>query len=904
MARKKKGGVRGRKSDFTGEKLEWLDSFRVQLQDAGDDPGPVYTEATQKFLLRYGYNLPFSENADDDPEDNPPVIEPAITPEEKARRAAIQRSLRQKLSNYFRNRWRAKKVHAAAIKSILGTMQTMTGPGARPRRQPAITWYSKLHYGTRIKPEFDAIWAKASKTLPQTQRVAMSQDHVRACWAKEPLDFKDAIEKEALERHRVDVEQWKASRTIPEGSAEEYHKAMESLSEVGIPMADALAERLGSHVVILVVGPVGSEKGEVCLRTYVVFSDTSNLQTSRTWAKFDHEGFTAMEASITHYGRAAFSKAQCRERAWPPLDDSGLPLDSLLSMNQDVSPPAPPVTAAMTAAPAVTSTARAATSTAATSNASPVTSTAPAAPAHGTSPAAASTTATTPTATSTAPAATSTAPAAMSIAATSTAPPTTSTACAAPAPGTAPAATPTKWSGDFVTAHEYLTEKAWGACWTQLLDALVAHEASFGHPDEDGKLPKLRTRPEEYHDWMKEHRHLKDYTIGPHFGTELMEWWQDLGPATRWENVGEAEGRQKEPSRIVTDFWSVDWGKLQKRGRNGVILLILGLAWWGQSVCNAAAGDGIGAGEAALEALKPWQLMVDDMRWVLEEVLTQGKMDGVDAERERILLEGEMAGGQSEAAKEKEGAGAANGEKGKKKGKKTVPKKVTPQAPPVTGRKRNRVGEKDLPIAKKLALGNTATVSRPKPRPMTRGAHRAFEGETQPAEGSRAAADSEAIPATNTMPAVAALGADAAAIVSDTFLPVAAVIPNGVETVPASSAPLISTPSQENPLTGSSLSTPVVSQPEPTSEQDAVVPQPEPTSEQDAAEMGTDRMQIDIDSDSAEMRVELDPTPNPFDDDPFANGAGLTVAELTEMVMDPDTLEEDDEDEEEDEEDD
>lgn len=44
---------------------------------------------------------------------------------------------------------------------------------------------------------------------------------------------------------------------------------METLSDVGIPMADVLAEHLGSHVVILVVGPVGSEKGEVCLRTYV-----------------------------------------------------------------------------------------------------------------------------------------------------------------------------------------------------------------------------------------------------------------------------------------------------------------------------------------------------------------------------------------------------------------------------------------------------------------------------------------------------------------------------------------------------------------------------------------------------------------------------------------------------------
>jgi ethanolamine ammonia-lyase small subunit len=39
------------------------------------------------------------------------------------------------------------------------------------------------------------------------------------------------------------------------------------LDDVAIPMADALAERLGAHVVILVVGPVGEQKGEVRLRT-------------------------------------------------------------------------------------------------------------------------------------------------------------------------------------------------------------------------------------------------------------------------------------------------------------------------------------------------------------------------------------------------------------------------------------------------------------------------------------------------------------------------------------------------------------------------------------------------------------------------------------------------------------
>jgi hypothetical protein len=95
MARKKKGGVRGRKSDFTGEKMDWLDGFREQLKEAGKDPGPVYTEATHKFILRYGYDLPFKDNVEGDPENDPPVIEPATDAAEKEHRAEIQINLRQ-----------------------------------------------------------------------------------------------------------------------------------------------------------------------------------------------------------------------------------------------------------------------------------------------------------------------------------------------------------------------------------------------------------------------------------------------------------------------------------------------------------------------------------------------------------------------------------------------------------------------------------------------------------------------------------------------------------------------------------------------------------------------------------------------------------------------------------------
>jgi hypothetical protein len=93
MARKKTGESRGRKSNFTGEKKDWLDTFRDQLRDAGTDPGSVYSDATKAFIMRYGYDLPFSDNVDGDPEEQPPVILPTSDEDEKAQRDSIQKKL-------------------------------------------------------------------------------------------------------------------------------------------------------------------------------------------------------------------------------------------------------------------------------------------------------------------------------------------------------------------------------------------------------------------------------------------------------------------------------------------------------------------------------------------------------------------------------------------------------------------------------------------------------------------------------------------------------------------------------------------------------------------------------------------------------------------------------------------
>jgi hypothetical protein len=94
MGRKKTGEPRGRKSDFTGEKQQWLSGFCDALQGSGDDPGSVYTDATNAFVLRYGYDLPFGDNVDGDPAANPPVISANPDAKEKERRDTIQKQLR------------------------------------------------------------------------------------------------------------------------------------------------------------------------------------------------------------------------------------------------------------------------------------------------------------------------------------------------------------------------------------------------------------------------------------------------------------------------------------------------------------------------------------------------------------------------------------------------------------------------------------------------------------------------------------------------------------------------------------------------------------------------------------------------------------------------------------------
>ncbi|KAJ7895927.1 hypothetical protein B0H14DRAFT_3425876 [Mycena olivaceomarginata] len=687
MGRKKKNIAPGRKSDFMGEKAEWLESFKDDVSSAGPAVGKEYTNITNRFLLRYGYNLPFGDNVDGDPEDNPPVIDQDVDEEEKERHDKIRTTLRIKLAGWYRTRYRNKKIHNGALNKILGTMQSMVGPTQRPRRKPDVAVYSRLYCETKLKPDFDRIWATTKLTVPESSRVAMSQDFVRSRWIQETAEVKAEVAAEAEAIHTASIAAWKEKRSMLGQTAAEYHKAMEELDDVAIPLADALAERLGSHVVILVVGPYGGQGGEVRLRT--VFSDTVDGQTSKTWAEFDHSGFSAMEASITRYGCSYFSKAQCRDRAWPPLAISDPTTEGgLLQIDKDVHfGPGPVSVKRGTSLSSDASSSLSSSNKPSTSDSSSLS----------VKPAVTSSASPKPAATSSA----SAKPAAMLSASPKPAVTLLSAKPAATSSLSSDGANPSssvdpadgidrsEWDPNFVEVYAYLSAKDWGPLWKTALAALVHYEWSHYFEDDISKFERIKKRPAEIALWQKKHRPITDFpliTDSQPFGERLLVWWQDLGPKGRWDDVVEMD------APVWTSvFGDGEWAAAEKFGRNGMQMFLMALAWWGQDISNRGAGDGLGGGEKAIAAAADWQRLLSDVGWFLGYGCRQRELEEAEHEGEE--------------------------ENGKEQKKEEIEKKARKQKRKAA----DTVAGEDDETARKTRARATSK-ARPKPKPLTKSA--------------------------------------------------------------------------------------------------------------------------------------------------------------------------------------
>ncbi|KAJ7795990.1 hypothetical protein B0H14DRAFT_2620397 [Mycena olivaceomarginata] len=570
-------------------------------------------------VLRQYIQEPFDANIEGSIEDWQPVNRKlGLTGEELATendfQEATRKALRLKLSNWFRHCFNGKWLHSAGVNKILQRMQNMSGNAVCPQRKPNVTVYSSKYYASKLKEGFD------------TSGTGL-KGHSPTCWEKESDEVKEEIAREADTQYKAAMTEYRALNSILEASAERsqltWIRALETFDELGIPLADVLAERLGMHVVIMAVGLVGDQRGEV--RLCSVFSDTSHGQMSKIWGEFDNTAFTAAKVSLTHYRRAFFTRDQCRARAWPPLKTPGL--EGLIRMDvptgqQTVSTPLTP--SSITPAP---------------SSITPVPASAPPAPS------------TPPTTNPTTLATSSIIPVPASVTLTpSCITPAVNTAMvsatsAVPAPRAEKVPTPPsrsplppldqyqyRWSETQMDIHNLMVKKKWGPRWKELIKAVIAYKESiFWH---DTILPRSRLHPGEIGTWMKEHQKAGNFN-------KILP--KDIGPAFRQGPRPEGLAETEEwPPKTKAEETPGAWCMLQASGNNGFILAVRVLMWWGQLIVNQAAGGGLGAGEEALVGDKEWQYMLGELLYVLEcmtEEMDEEEKAALELERANELTE-------------------------------------------------------------------------------------------------------------------------------------------------------------------------------------------------------------------------------------------------------------------------
>ncbi|KAJ7469927.1 hypothetical protein B0H11DRAFT_2238069 [Mycena galericulata] len=176
-----------------------------------------------------------------------------------------------------------------------------------------------------------------------------------------------------------------------------------------------------------------------------------------------------------------------------------------------------------------------------------------------------------------------------------------------------------KWTLELVKAFNGLARgRIWGGKeWEKCVALLLELEKMGGFTDKGPvKAPAGKERPDEIEEFMKLARRwgapfpLKTQ-IGPKeepgsFADRWWRWWECSQPAARGENQREW--------RAPAELDGSEWDEMRKRhGRNGVLMYVGGLLWWGE----AAVADE----EQGKELLADWHLAVDDVCRVLEEVV-------------------------------------------------------------------------------------------------------------------------------------------------------------------------------------------------------------------------------------------------------------------------------------------
>ncbi|KAL6302864.1 hypothetical protein BKA93DRAFT_751001 [Sparassis latifolia] len=601
LSRNKKRGPKGK---YSGSTLEYLTSKRGDWQacKSTKQTGDFYKKIAKYLLAKHGWDFTL-------PNDQAPAADTDITlddpsPEEvKATfdfdglddaEAAHRRAIFQNLRSVSHGQ--LVPHHCKKIVMELNDMDHITG-----------TCVTIMQAFTDLAP-----------SAPHKPQDAFNQELARLT--------SEAVESGCTPPSDVRLRQTITKR-IYEAKSPEFHVAFEKkieneynpLWKIGsmAPLADYLSNKFGMAVSILLVGPIAelgsalevrsslssaqSERDKRAQAMVGPAADTDvNVSDDGSAPQVEASATANMEAGPS--GHASSSAPVARHLLLSPRTTSSLPTSPPTSSLQDVSrDPALNFDMLPVSVPSVTS------------NTSPSSPAAPTVLMSLTSPT------TAPVSASVVPAdsdgvvlvpasvVTASAPA-VNVAALFSVPKSSDTAPTSP--GSATAANGVPAAPDLLhlplkkKIYQHLVqERPWGDVWSQLLLDFVRLESLV-----PGVAERLggnnKSCPTTVADWMKVAQPTRDMGIGDSrtFAMMWWAWWTSLQLSAR--PVGKDGRPQKNESVTI-------WDDLCITGPNGLLLVVLCLAWWGSAVVGGASPD----------EENDWCAAVEDVAWSLSKML-------------------------------------------------------------------------------------------------------------------------------------------------------------------------------------------------------------------------------------------------------------------------------------------
>ncbi|KAJ7431151.1 hypothetical protein B0H11DRAFT_1942046 [Mycena galericulata] len=325
-------------------KVGWVHGSKLAFFEDGKEPylaaaelketGPFYDQMAQRYLSKYGYNTPWDGDLEDDqdiaddvdPKEDVDKLPTAVV-EFRAEYFHKLRAVRvrlakepcradayQKIGVWYNAQYggsvekRGKKV---TFRQLFDKPALEPPAPVKPR---VLHYYSRRFYNQRVKPLVTARWAAVSLLPNPPFPINVRKDVTKEAWAAETAEFKAEVIEAIEMEHTVAKEAYETvvsgeTPSTPEG----YNVALNNAGYYLQPFADAMHERYGMNVAILMCGPVPERGGRIEVRS--VHAGMTNGLVPRSWSDFDRGGFDAAQRSMVEFTHHCFTEAECKARS-------------------------------------------------------------------------------------------------------------------------------------------------------------------------------------------------------------------------------------------------------------------------------------------------------------------------------------------------------------------------------------------------------------------------------------------------------------------------------------------------------------------------------------------------------------------------------------------------------------